>query len=52
MPLFGVITDLLWLITGFAFFSVFLLLSNTIFYILTIIYGIIIEQVYGMVINK
>lgn len=46
MPIFGVITDLLWLIMGFAFFSVFLLLSNTIFYVLVIIYGLVIEQIF------
>ncbi len=52
MPLFGIITDLLWLMMGFAVFSVFLLLSNTIFYVLTIVYGLIIEQVYSMAVNR
>jgi len=51
MPLFGLITEFLWLIEGFAFMSIFLLLSNTIFYILTVIYGLIIEQIYGLI-NK
>jgi len=49
MPLFGIITDFLWLIEGFAFFSIFLLLSNTIFYVLTILYGLIIEQIFGII---
>ncbi|MBU2476489.1 hypothetical protein KKG83_03390 [Candidatus Micrarchaeota archaeon] len=51
MPLFGVIVDFLWLIEGFAFFSVFLLVSNTVFYVLTIIYGLLIEQVFALI-NK
>jgi hypothetical protein len=45
MPVFKLITDYLWLIEGFAFFSVFLLISSTIFYALTLIYGLIIEQI-------
>ena len=52
MPLFQVITEFLWLITGFAFFSIFLLLSNTVFYVLVIIYGLIIEQIYGLALNR
>ena len=51
MPLFGLITEFLWLIQGFAFMSIFLLLSNTVFYVLTVIYGLIIEQIYGLI-NK
>ncbi len=44
MPMYGLITDFLWLITGFAFLSIFLLISNTVFYVLTLVYGLIIEQ--------
>ncbi len=51
MPLFGIMTDLLWLIEGFAFFSAFLLISNTIFYILTAIYGLIIEQIFKIAVK-
>ncbi|PIN98138.1 MAG: hypothetical protein COT90_05630 [Candidatus Diapherotrites archaeon CG10_big_fil_rev_8_21_14_0_10_31_34] len=52
MPVFGIMTDFLWLIMGFAFFSAVLLLSNTIFYVLVLVYGIIIEQIYEMTIKR
>ena len=51
MPLFGLIEELLWLIEGFAFFSIFLLLSNTVFYALTVIYGLITEEIYNLALN-
>ncbi len=49
MPLYGIITDFLWLIEGFAFFSVFLLISNIIFYPLTAIYALIGEQIIKLI---
>jgi len=51
MPMYGIITDFLWLIMAFAFFSIFLLISNTLFYALTVVYGLIIEQIFSAV-NK
>jgi|GEM_PF-3006867 len=45
MPLYGLMMQFLWLILGFALFSVFLLLGNTVFMVLGIIYGLIIITV-------
>lgn len=42
MPLYGLMMQFLWLILSFALFSVFLLLGNTVFVVLGIIYGLII----------
>ncbi len=45
MPIYGLLTDFLWLLESFVLASIFLLIGNIIISPLTIIYGLIIEQI-------
>jgi len=45
MPLYGIVMNFMWLIMSFALMSIFLLIGNTIFWFLSVVYGLTISLI-------
>ena len=52
MPLYGIVMKFMWLIEAFGVMSIFLLIGNTIFWFLSVVYGLTINLVAENIPNK